>query len=231
MSLKKLGVALLAVFVLGAITANGAFAAEEFENSGATWFVGGAKLAEGTHETLVTEALGEKQTLETEIGKTPLDLTAKKITCLGCFIDNTAGTVATAMGVLSFTEVTVSNPPGCSVKGGSVETRPLTMIVGMKKGSTTVDTVKFTPEEGTTFATVVLEGLECPVAGTYKVTGTQFAEALSATGTFATSQTIKTNKTIQEAAGGSLKFGEKPAILTGELKGSLTSGKTFGTEK
>jgi len=230
MSLKKLGVAVLAVVVLGAIATNSAFAAE-FEESGATWFVGGAALPVGTHEAFQTEAKGEKQTLETTVAGQQLDLTWSKTSCIGCFIDNTAGTIATLMGSLSTTVITVSNPAGCSVKGGSVETKPLSVLIGMKLGSATVSTAKFTPEEGSTFATVTLEGSGCPIAGTYKITGTQFAEALSATGTSATSQDFKMNKAIQEAAGGSLKFGENGAIVTDEFKGTLTSGKAFKTEK
>jgi len=232
MSLKKLGVALLAVFVLGAIAANGAFAA--FEESGGTWIVGGSKLAEGTHEAITTESVG-KLSLETEVGGSPLDITWAKTTCVSCFIDNTAGTVATTMGVWSTTEVTVSQPAGgvCKVKGGEIKTKEMTTIVGMKSGSPTIDTVKFSPMEGTTFATVTIEGAECPAAfvGTFKLTGSQFAEGVSATGTFATSQNIKMNKEINASAGGELKFGEKPAIVTGEFKSTLTSGKSFGTEK
>src|SRR6201995_1897601 len=103
MSLKKLGVVLLVVVALGAIAANNAIGASGFEESGGTWFVGGTKLAEGTHETLKSESVGTGK-IETTIAGQEIDITAK-LTCLGCFIDNTAGTVAQTVLVLSLTEV------------------------------------------------------------------------------------------------------------------------------
>jgi hypothetical protein len=232
MSLKKFGVALLTVFVLGAIAANSAFATNAFVGGG-TWNVGGPKLKEGeaNAKELTTKANG-KTSLVTSIAGVRMDLTAPEISCLGCKIDNTAGTVATIDGVLSFTEVTVSEPAGCAVEGGKVETKPLTATLGMG-GAGTKATLKFVPKEGTTFALVVLTGTSCPIAGTYKVTGTQFGEASNATGVFAETQEVKTSAAIQESAGeaGSLKFGANPAVLTGALKGTLTSKEKWGGEE
>jgi len=54
----------------------------------------------------------------------------------------------------------------------TLETKLLEGIVGMKKGSSTIETIQFKPEEGETFETVTLEGPTCPFAGTYKITGT-----------------------------------------------------------
>jgi hypothetical protein len=51
MSLKKLGMALLAGVVLGAIAATSAFAANEYSETGGAWYTGaspGTKLAEGS---------------------------------------------------------------------------------------------------------------------------------------------------------------------------------------
>jgi hypothetical protein len=232
MSFKKLGVALLAVVVLGAVMANSAFAENEFkEPATGTWFVNGTKLPVGTHKALTTTAVGTSDLL-TSVGGSPLKLTTEKITCLECFIDNTEGTVATIMGKLSFTEVKVAEPEGCSVEGGEIKTKALTAVVGMNKAGT-LATVKFTPESGTTFATVVLAGITCAEAGEYKITGVQYAQAKNATGVFATSQEITTSEAIQKSAGTatSLKFGANAAILSGHLTGALTSGETFGTEE
>jgi hypothetical protein len=232
MRLKKLAMALLAVFVLGAVMANSAFAENEFkEPATGTWFVNGTKLAVGTHKALTTTAVGTSDLL-TSVGRSPLKLTTEKITCLECFIDNTEGTVATIMGTLSFTEVKFAEPAGCSVSGGEIKTKPLTAVVGMIKAGTAV-TLQFKPETGTTFVTVVLTGTSCAIAGEYKFTGVQYAEAKNATGVFKASQEITTSEAIQKSAGTatSLKFGANPAILSGHLTGALTSGETFGTEE
>jgi hypothetical protein len=232
MSFKKLGVALLAVVVLGAVMANSAFAENEFkEPATGTWFVNGTKLPVGTHKALTTTAVGTSDLL-TSVGGSPLKLTTEKITCLECFIDNTEGTVATIMGTLSFTEVKVAEPAGCSVSGGEVKTKPFTGVIGMIKAGTAV-TVKETPETGTTFATVVLTGTSCAIAGEYKVTGVIYGQAAGATGVFKASQEFAYSEAIQKSAGTatSLKFGANAAILSGHLTGALTSGETFGTEE
>ena len=229
MSLKKLGVALLAVFVLGAIAANSAFAAAEYKETGGAWYTGaspGTKLPEGQTRVLTTTAMGEKQTLKTTVGTTPLDITATVVNCLSCVIKN-VGTTATIDGKLEFKSVTVTEPKGCSVAGGVVTTNALTAVLGMNTAGT-VATIKFSPETGATFALVTLEGKECPISGTYKVTGTQYAQANNATGVFAKSQGITLNQEIQEKASGvanALKFGENPAVLTGAL-----SAKVFNAE-
>jgi hypothetical protein len=229
MSLKKLGVALLALVALGAFMANSAFAANEFkEPAKGAWYVGGTKLAEGTTKTLNTAAIGT-QKLNTTVAGTPLDITATGVECVGCTIKNT-GTTATADGKLKFTGVTVSEPAGCSTTS-TIETKALTAVLGMNTGGT-IATLKFTPEAGSTtaFATVELTGTSCPIAGLYKVTGTAFAKATNATGVFAESQEITLSKAIQEAAGTatSLKFGENAAFLTGAVKGTLTGVTSWG---
>jgi hypothetical protein len=234
MSFKKLGMALLAVVVLGAIAANSAFAANEYKETGGAWYTGaspGTKLAEGSTKTLTTTAVGT-QKLQTTVATSPLDITATGVECVSCVIKNT-GSTATIDGTLKFTSVTVSEPTGCSVEGGTVTTKALTAVLGMKNGSSTIATLKFSPESGTTFATVVLTGTSCPIAGTYKVTGSQFAEATNATGVFAASQEIKLSAAIQEQAGeaGSLKFGANAAVLTGALKGSIGGTEWAGKEK
>ena len=233
MSLKKLGVALLAVFALGAFVASSAFAAEEFKEPGSAWYTGaspGTKLSESTKPTLTTTAIGT-QKLETTVATLPLKLTATGVKCTSCVIEN-VGTTAKATGTLEFTGVTVDEPLKCSTTS-TITSKALTATVGMKGTSTTIATLKFTPTSGTTFATVELTGSECPIAGLYKVTGTAFAEASNATGVFGKTQEIKLSKTIQESAGTStsLKFGENSAILTGALNGSLGGTTEFAAKK
>lgn len=76
--LEKLGIALLAALALGAISANSAFAASEYSETGGAWYTGaspGTKLAEGTSKTLTTTAVGT-QLLETTVAGTALKLLA-----------------------------------------------------------------------------------------------------------------------------------------------------------
>jgi hypothetical protein len=238
MSLKKLGVALLTVFALGAFMASSAFAANEFVTTQGYWYTGaspGTKLGFGAAnaKTLLVKALGEKQTLTTTVAGTPLDITAKKVSCVGCVIDNTtaaesgnAKDTATLMGKLKFEEVSVSEPAGCSTTT-TIETKELTAELGMNAAGTKT-TLEFFPTLGktTSFALVELSGSGCAISGTYKVTGTVYGESVNATNVFAKGQKVKVSKAIQESAGTatSLSFGTNPAILTGELEGTLESG-------
>jgi hypothetical protein len=235
MSLKKLGIALLAVFAFGAIAANSAFAENGFEETGATWTYNNAPLGVGVKKELkVHLAEGTtKSTLETTVAGQELDLTATGIECIECTIENKTGTVATADGFLQFTGVTVTKPLNCSVPGGTIKTKALTAILGMGPAGSTKDTVKFTPQSGTTFALVELTGASCPISGTYKVTGTQFAESAANTGVTLTDQKITASAAIQKSAGtaSSLKFGENAATLTGSIEATIIGGGTFGAEK
>jgi hypothetical protein len=233
MSLKKLGVALLAVFVLGAIAANSAFAAAEWRAPGGQWYTGaspGTKLVGS--KALTTTAVGTQE-LATTVGTTPVVLKATGVNCIGCTIQNPTTTTATATGKLEFTTVTVSEPAGCSVPGGTVTTNALTAVLGMKNGSATIATVQFKPTSGATFAVVTLEGISCPIASTFKVTGEQYAQANNATGVFGASQGITVTKAIQENASGitnALKFGENAAVLTGALTASIGGTEWAGKE-
>jgi hypothetical protein len=83
----------------------------------------------------------------------------------------------------------------------------------------TVATIKISPKEGTTFATVELTG-SCANAGLYKVTGSVFAQAKNATGVFAKTQELTVSEAIQLSAGTktSLKFGENGAFINGGIE-------------
>jgi hypothetical protein len=237
MSLKKLGVALLAVFVLGAIAANSAFAKEEFKETTGQWYTRtvkegeegkpGNKLASGEENkiTLNTEAVGEKQVLNTTVAGEPLEIEAKEVECSGCFIDVTISPLrATIDGILVFKKVKVLKPVGCSTTE-KITSNLLSASLGMETVGTGA-TLKFVPKSGATFATVELTGGSCPIAGLYKVTGTAFGKATNATGVFALKQEVKVSKAIQESAGTatSLKFGENAATIEGALKGFLSNG-------
>jgi hypothetical protein len=233
MSLKKLGVALLTMVVLGAVTANSALAANEFSETGGAWYTGtspGTKLAEGTTKAVTMTAVGT-QKLETTVGGTKIDITATGIECISCVIKNT-GTTATMDVTLKFTGVTVSEPATCSIPGGTVETKALTTVVGMNTAKT-IATHKLTPQSGSTFASFELTGASCSIAGTYKITGTIFSQTVNATGVFAANQESTLSKAIQESAGTStsLKFGENGAFLTGAVKASIGGTEWSAKEK
>ncbi len=196
-----------------------------YSETGGAWYASGTKLVEGSTKSLTTAAVGT-QKLETMVAGTKLDITATGVECSGCVIKN-VGAAAKVEGALKFTGLTVSEPAGCSI-ASTITTKALTAVVGMNIAGT-LATFKFTPKEGTTFATVELTGEKCAIAGLYKVTGTFFAQAKNATGVFATSQEISLSKAIQESAGTatSLKFGEKAAILTGTVSTGLSPGEEF----
>jgi hypothetical protein len=151
-------------------------------------------------------------------GKT-LDLTAFRVECSGCVIKNVNGRPVEE-GVLQLKEVTLTEPEPtkCGVTG-SIETKKLKGTVGMKSSSSTIATIKFAPESGTTLATVEILGGSCSIAGTYNLTGAFFAEMSNSTATFAKSQPLKLSKAIQESAGtaASMKFGESNAFLNGTV--------------
>jgi hypothetical protein len=236
MSLKKMMLALAAVLAFGAVTTSNAFALEAVTSPGA-WYVGGTKLADGTANGAelacsIGEHEGKKFVLTSTVGtnNTPLKLTATGVECTtGTKIFNEVigeKTEAHAEGRIRFTGVTVSEPAGCSVEGGAVETEELTAEVQMEKAGGAGKTyIKFAPKAGTTFATVPIIG--CAIALEYPVKGTLFGESVNATGVEATEQKVTFSEAIQKTAGGSLTFGGKAAQLTGQgifkLKGKETT--------
>ena len=224
MSLKKLGVALLVVFMLGAIAANSAFAENEWrsENEKGQWYTGaspGTKLAVGTTVD-VTVAGGASAIVGALGGGVVIRFDSTSTTGLTCSVLDSTTTDATISCVaLVFHGVTVSGPgaTGCSTPS-TITTKELKGVLGMNKAGT-IATFKVTPKEGTTFATIELTGT-CANAGLYKVTGTVYAQATNATGVFAKTQKLTFSEAIQKSAGTatSLKFGENGAFLSGGLE-------------
>jgi hypothetical protein len=226
MSLKKLGVALLVVFMLGAIAANSAFAENEWrsENEKGQWYTGaspGTKLAVGAEKSITVS--GGAANLTSTIAGSAIRFDSTSATGEGCSFKQAATTTATLdCNFLVFKGVTVSGPAatGCSTPTEiKTTTKGLTGILGMNKAGT-VATIKITPKEGSTFATVELTGT-CANAGLYKVTGTVYAQATNATGVFSKTQELTVSEAIQKSAGTatSLKFGENGAFINGGLKG------------
>lgn len=247
MSFRKLGMALLVVVALGAIAANSASAAENWSEGTSAWYTGaspGTKLKEKSGETPAeTKVLKTKIDPETKlsllssVGGEELTIDATGVNCLSCTIENVTGPHAIAHGELEFTGVTLAKPDAtvCSV-ATTITTKPLTATVGMKKGSTTIDTVRFAPTAGSTaaFATVTFLGASCPIAGSDKVTGVAYGEALNPTGTFAKLQTVKFSEAIQKDAqlvANELKFGTNPAYLIGTVSNFLSPEIEFAVKE
>ena len=225
MNLKKIGLALLTVFVMGAMVADSASAVNQFNETGGQWYTGaspGTKLAVGTG-TIDLSVLSGASFLTSTISESAIKFDSTSVAGETCSAKNPTSSSATIdCKALRFSGVTVSGPAatGCSTNS-TITTKELTAVLGMNKAGT-VATLKITPKAGagTTFELVELTGT-CANAGSYKVRGTVFAQAISATGVFKLTQEFVTNQTIQESAGTStsLIFGENPAFLWGSLSG------------
>jgi hypothetical protein len=85
----------------------------------------------------------------------------------------------------------------------------------------------FTPEAGAgaPFVTIVLRN--CPIAGTFSVTGTLAALASTAE---AEEQSLTASKALSETAGTALKFGSKVAFLKGIVDLKLTTGNKWSID-
>ena len=236
MNLKKFGMALFAILVLGAVMASSALAVAEKEK--AQWYLNGSEtpITEKKEETATAGlAEGTKGVLETEVGETPLTLESAGLECLECKIYNEGGE-ALGKGKLKFTGVTVATPSGCEVSGGAVTTNTLGVNATYMGtvGGVIWNTVTFTGS-GTSkqFAIVTLvakAGKTCAISGPYIVKGTVLVKTVSSTNTFLKRQFVQSSKTINKEGGGTLEFGSKTASLTGEAWFEV-GGATFATHK
>ena len=209
--------------------------------------VKGATLAVGTSKA-VTCSIGkhafdggEKELLELEgeVGEeagTRISLTATGIKCLNAkiFNENTGKTppvVGKDSGELEFTGVTVMTPPNCTVQGNKVVTKPLVSELYTDPSNTTIGFDKFEPATaGGNFATVVVEGPSCSIAGNRIAKGFVFGEGKNATGTSAVTQPITFSPTIDTTAGSALVFAGNPAHLTGQVINKLSTGEEFSAK-
>ncbi len=235
MKLKRLGIALTLVFVLGAVTAGSAFANERAHTKMVKTKAGltAEKTSVLTEKQAMTIALtSPTAVLETEVGTTPLKLAAKQLECASCFLFNEEG--AKGLSKVTLKAVAVVSPALCKVSGESVTiefTEDFTYV------AETVAVTRFEPVEGkTTLATIKLENGtgECPIAGSYPLKGAFFAEDGNATGVFATSQPFQTSAAINkelsgEETSGGLELGSKPATFTASAKHEA-EGLYFGFE-
>ena len=225
MSLKKLGVALLVVFMLGAIAANSAFAENEFSETGGQWYTGaspGTKLAVGGSQAI--NVLGGAASLTGKMAGSAFRFDSTSTTGDTCLFTQTTTTMTTLdCKALVFHGVSVSGGPfsGCTTPT-TLTTKELTAVLGMNRAGT-IATLKITPKEGATFATVELTGT-CATMGLRKLTGTVFAQADNATGVFTETQTLTVSEAIQKSAGTatSMRFGEDGLYLNGSLEGTAT---------
>ena len=228
MNLKRLGTALAVVLAFAAMSAGSAFAAATFEVK--PWRTGTSesKTTVLTGHQPVTASLSSTAVLETEVGTTPLKIQATGIECNSCSIFNEGGD-AEGEGKLKLTGVTVVTPAACAVSGGSIQTEPTgttwTWMVGE------LDFIEIEAPAASSLAQVTLaKGTgACPIAGTYALTGRLFTAAPWFTATYATSRPVESSKSINETAGGSLKFGSKAASLAATIN-FKAGGTFFGTE-
>jgi hypothetical protein len=253
MSLKRFGLSLAAVMILGAVLASSAFATAETKPS--RWYVNGVGLnaaqkanvtCKGTERVgqvagegnlkLVSKVLGE----EFVITGTGIECLPHVTTETNARIEQTGeGTVANPyvaedFGKFKFTGLTVSKPAGCKVPT-SITTEALKSEIYME-GTNVYD--KFVPT-GEFFAKVPITG--CAIESTPKVTGSSFALAQhvnaegktvnNLTGEEFVSQMLTSSAAIETAAGGTLKLGPEPATLSATVDNELTSGLKFGAKE
>ncbi len=229
MCLKKVGVALIPVVVLSVVAAQIASAAN-FETSKGFWYVNGSKLAQGSANGKHAKCEVDPGTvigLTTTVGKNnvPLKFQATGIACPEGEIFNESEE-AKFRGKIKLTGMTVVEPAGCTVAGGTVQTNTVKGSVGMKKGSSSIDTVVFEPAVGEEFAEITIEG--CTLSGGYALKGVIYGQPTNETCVEAEKQTVDFSKEIEEGAGGVLTFLGHGTQITGELSLSLEGGGKFG---
>jgi hypothetical protein len=234
MSYRKFAIALLAVVVVGAIAASSSWAAGSFEESGSAAYIGPAPGTKLTGSKVLKTKLvsGALLQMETVIAGTPIKTEATGYSCIGCTIEN-SGTNAVGKGKLEATGVHIVEPSNCE-DGPTITSKQVRAVLGMKKGSSTIATIKFEPLEGTTFETAEIKGSSCPIAGLYKVTGAVYAEVVNFTGVFAVNQRLKITKAIQVEASGetsALKFGASPAYVTATAEGYLEGEQQWAAKE
>jgi hypothetical protein len=222
-ALKILGVAVMASLAISAFAAASASASH--------WTVGGsgATLTEATNVEASLKPETSAKLVGTLLGQT-FELTATTLSSSGWEGTGSAtiyqeGLLSKAKGRLSFSGLTVDKPSGCTVTSPIV-TKNLTAELIDHTGNEHAF-VKFFPEEGATFATIVVKG--CAVAGSYPVKGTVYGEG-NVWGTETAEQPLNFSPAINETLGGALTLGVNPATLTAEGINKLSSGAKFGAE-
>jgi hypothetical protein len=176
--IRRLVLALLAVFAFGAVAAASAQAVEE---EAPFWVIEGTRLGAGETHYITAKISNEEGT---EAGASFV-LTAEKksIKCTGLklkegvLLGSAAGNPGTNDEVIEFTKCTVEgNGEGCKVKGEAFTTKNLKSELVKKVGTEEI-LVEFSPISGATLATIEFEGAACVVKST-AVTGSVAAMVL-----------------------------------------------------
>jgi hypothetical protein len=257
MNLKRFLLVLTSMALLAGIAANSASAAAVTKPS--RWYVNGVGQNAGQVGTVKCNVeeeteIGKKLVLEGTVGEgagIKVTLTATGIECInhegtpganGTATLNQTGKgtvaepyVAEDLGRLKFTGVTVSTPPNCAVKGGTVTTNPLKSELYMDSADNTVTFDEFKPT-GTSFATVpvvsVPEGSgTCSVEGERIAKGFTYGQAVNKTGVEAVKQHLTFGTSVETTAGNGLTFAGNPAHLKGTVNNELTSGLKYGSKE
>jgi hypothetical protein len=223
MNFKKLGVALLVVFALSAVSADSVLATA-VESTG-SWSEGGTPLKEPVGVLCDLPVNPPSGTLVTTVEATAVELKWTGLTCPESQLYNESSK-AKAKATLKFSGVTVVKPAGCAVSGGSITTAALAGQVFME-GSKAL--LRYAPASGSTFATFKIG--ECAIAGSYTVKGSEFGEMANPTGVVESSQVLKFSGAINSAAGGSLTAGGNPVVITEQPTVKLKSGGIFSVHE
>jgi len=221
MSVKRLGIALVASLALAAVFAGSASATATTTKS--FWTTGGAALASGSTAAVKCSA-AENFILKGTVAGAETEIKATTLECPSGAVIKQEGEQAIATGTLKFSGLTVLKPAGCKTNA-SITTKALTAKTFME--GTTVYT-KFEPTTETTFANVPLT--ECAAEGTYPAKGVVFGQASNPTGVEAANQPLTFSGTINTTAGGSLTLGTNPATISGKANNELVSGATFSAD-
>lgn len=200
------------------------------------WYTGaspGTKLA-GT-QTVQSSLASENLTFNTTVFGLATKFTASGIECLGCKIENRAGTgenvgktEAVFTGELLLNGMKMLSPTGCSM-ASTLKTKAMVGVIGGEKGSATKATLRLGQKEGTGWivGNIELTGASCPIAGPWRILGNEFGEFANPLGVNSKTQRFRLSQSAQENLGSptSLKFGENALIVNGEV--NLTSETEF----
>ncbi len=242
MSLKNLGIAMMALMALGAVVATSAFAGTPTTRK-SSWTT-------GTTPNGNTIPTGKANGKAIKCKKTaplpafiftgtaagfPVKLTATGVECVNATIYNeviSSVPHAKATGKIKFTGVTVDEPAGCKTPA-TQETNLLEGEVTMVEKEGVMSTkpfFKFEPDAtagAVNFTTVKLEG--CAAEGNYPVKGYTYCEAVNATEVHSEQQECGDNTTTAHQS--KLTLGPSAAAISGQITTELTAGGSFGAEE
>jgi hypothetical protein len=147
-----------------------------------------------------------------------------------------AGTVGKSTGTMTFEECKLVTPTNCKLSAGSktIETSELKDVLELTGSGKRIED-KFEPKEGTTFASIGIEGKEssCVIAHVaeekgFPVSGSQVCE-IDTSNTEAETEAA-THKMKCTTSGG-LAIGTNPAEMTSEAIVKLKSGKKWSIKE